>query len=135
MATLPTSIKVNRQDVKSAPLWLLPLMSTYNTFNQAIYDALNNQLTFVENIRCQIKEFTFRTQGDYSMGGWTDISFPCDLKTKATGLWMMQIVRTDGDVIDDSVFVNWKYDNGTIVIPWITGLDNATQYALRLMIV
>lgn len=135
MATLPTSIKVNKQDVQNAPLWLFPMLSTYNTFNQAVYDALNGQVTFGDNVRCQIKELTFRTSSTYSTGNWDGLSFLCDLKVKASGLFLMQILRTDGAVIDDPVFVNWEYVNGYIEIPWVTGLVDATQYTIRMMVI
>lgn len=134
MATLPTSIKVNRQDIQNAPPWVFPMLSIYNTFNQAVYDALNGNLTYSENVRCQIKELTFRTLQTYNSGDWDILQFVCPLKVKPVGLTLLQIYRTDNVVILQPVFVNWQYVNGNIVLPWITGLENATEYTLRVRV-
>lgn len=65
MAKLPTSKKVLREDVKEAPSWIEVILSTMNSFFEDVYFALNKQITFRENISCQIKELEIETSSTY----------------------------------------------------------------------
>lgn len=127
MAKLPTTIRVLRSDSEG--------INIQNTFNQAIYDAVMGQLTFTENVRCQIKELTFPTLSTYSSHDWTNIIFPVTIRTKPIGLELLQIYKTDENVpIYDPVYLDWQYINGNMVIRWIAGLEDETNYFLRVMV-
>jgi len=135
MAKLPTTIRTNFQDVPNSPPWFTRFLSIQNTFNQAFYDAAMGELTYLENIKCIIKELPFTTLSTYSSDGWDDITFPNTLRTKATGLQLMQLYRPDDyEIIYDPTRVDWLDVNGEIVIRWVSGLENATNYVMRVMV-
>lgn len=136
MAKLPTTIRTDLQDVPNAPPWFSRFLSIQNTFNQAVYEASAGQLTFGENVRCIIKELPFTTMTTYSSDGWDDITFPNTLRTRATGLTLMQLYRPDDyDIIYDPTRVDWIDLNGEIVIRWVSGLENDTNYVMRVMVI
>lgn len=128
MARLPTSIRVLKNDTEG--------LNIQNTFNQAVYDAMAGQLTFIENIRCQIKEITFTTLSTYAIGDFTEIKFDNLLKAKAIGVILLQIIDvTTGNYIQVGVTVQWLDINGVITIRYISGLDDETQYTFRVMVI
>lgn len=136
MAKLPTTIRTSVEDVREAPAWFNKFLGIQNTFNQAVYEASVGQLTFGENIKCIIKELPFITLSTYSSDEWDDITFPNTLRTKATGLQLMQLYRPDDyEIIYDPTRVDWLDVNGEIVIRWVSGLENATNYVMRVMVI
>lgn len=66
------------------------------------------------------------------LGG--NIQFKSDLKRKAEGLKIMQIIdMSTGAIIEYGVTANWSDENGQIVISHITGLKPSTRYKIRFL--
>lgn len=132
---LPTQKKVLREDMKESPGWIVPLINVVNSFMENTYQALNKNITLRENIACFVKEITYTTPSTYP-SGVENVQFKSELKTKATGLMVMQVVdKSNYTPALGSVYVPWIEDNGTIIIYPITGLDADKTYTIRLLIV
>lgn len=136
MAFLPTVKSIRREDIgPDAPDWVDNLLGPLTTFMEAIYSALNKQITFQENIACTIREFQFSTSSTYTTGDFEVITFPSGLKTKPIGCMILQILNTsNASVIKQAVSLHWEDLSGTITIRYISGLDDSTKYSMRVLV-
>lgn len=138
MAKLPNIKRIMREEFKEAPTWIERLLSPINTFFESVYEALNRNITFKDNINCQIKELSFATGSAYdgTTAHFTAVTFLSTLKRKAEGLILLQITQ-DADnyaPIEGDVFVNWIDVNGEIKISLIRGLSASKSYKLRVLL-
>ncbi len=130
---LPQTKKILREDLKDAPDWIRGVIEPINSFMENVYQALNKSITYQENLRCFIKEITYKTTSLYPVAD--DIEFMNDLKVKATGIIVLQAVEKGTYVpAAGPVYVPWVEDNGTLVIKSITGLEADKTYIIRLLI-
>ena len=130
---LPNVQKILREDVKEAPSWLGSMLDPINGFMQIIYQALSKNISLQDNIACQVKELTYITPSTYPT--MSNISFPSTLKTKATGLMLMQIVNKSTYIpVLTAVYVPWIEENGQIIVYPIVGLAASTTYNVRLVV-
>lgn len=130
---LPVIKKILREDVKEAPKWISGIIDPINSFMESVYQALNHNITYSENFAGFIKEITYTTTSAYPM--MDNIEFVNELKTKATGVQILQAVeRTNYLPAPGPVYVPWVEDNGTIVLSYITGLEAGKTYVIRLLI-
>lgn len=136
MAFLPTVKSIRREDIgPEAPDWVDNLLGPLTTFMEAIYSALNKQITFQENIACTIREFQFSTSSTHTTGDFEAITFPSGLKTKPIGCMILQILNTsNASVIKQAVSLHWEDLSGTITIRYISGLDDSTKYSMRVLV-
>lgn len=142
MARLPNQKRILREDIKEAPNWITRLLTPLNSFMETVYYALNRDITFTENIACQIKEITFNSKSDYSTAspvedGFLELQFRHSLKTKPKGLLIQQLI-TDGNVQavhTTPVTLSWYENNGVVYINYITGLADSTSYTIRLLVI
>jgi hypothetical protein len=131
---LPTQKKVLKEDVKGAGPWITPLLDTLNSFMEIIYQAMNRNITFRENIACQIKEITYKTPSTYP-ASVEQFRFISTLKTKATGVIAIQAYERSTYVpAEGPVYAPWVEDNGDIVLSTITGLEADKTYVIRLLV-
>jgi hypothetical protein len=131
---LPTAKRVLREDLKGAPGWIGPLIDILNSFMETVYQAMNRNITFAENIGCTIKELTYKTPSTYPTG-LEDQEFMTGLKTKASGLWVMQAIeKSNYEPAPGPVYAPWVEINGNIVLGTITGLEASKTYTIRLLI-
>ncbi len=130
---LPVVKRILREDLKGAPDWVNFIIDPFNSFADTIYQALNKNITLSENVRCFIKEITYKTTSAYPVAD--DIQFMNDLKVKATGVQVLQAVdRSDYTPAPGPVYAPWTEDNGNIIIRSITGLEASKLYTIRLLI-
>lgn len=130
---LPTQRKILREDLKDAPPWIGPMIDILNNFMEAVYQALNRNLTFRENIASFIKDVVYITPSTYPAMG--EISFLNELKTKASGVTVLQAVEKNSYVpAAGPVYVPWVENNGQIVVSPITGLAASKTYFIRLLV-
>jgi hypothetical protein len=135
MAFLPTVKSIRREDIgPEAPAWVDNLLGPLTTFMEAIYSALNRQLTFQENIACTIRDFSFTTSSTYNTGDFTAINFPSGLRTKPIGCMILQITNANASVITSAVSLSWEDLSGNIKINYVSGLANSNQYNMRLLV-
>jgi hypothetical protein len=133
MALLPTIKKILREDVKDAPAWISAVIEPFNSLAEFVYQSLNKNITFNDNISCFIKELSYKTPSTYPT--MADVEFTNDLKFKATGVQLLQAVdRSNYVPAAGPVYVPWVENNGTIVISSIPGLAASKTYLIRLLV-
>lgn len=136
MALIPTTKRIAKEDLPGAPGWATPLLNGINSFFDAIYNAIMGNLTFGENISAQIKELTFTTSSTYeSDDDFPEVSFERSLRRRAEGCFIMQIQRSDGEVIAFATTPDWQEINGVIEIRHIAGLEDSTKYTARFLVI
>jgi hypothetical protein len=133
---LPEIRRILREDIKEAPSWIEKLLTPLNSFMSVVYENLNKNITFRENIACQIKEMEFETLATYSSLDWTLVQFK-GLSYKATGVLLMQLYeKADTYIpIKKAVSIDWLDLNGSININYISGLENSKKYFARFLVI
>ncbi len=130
---LPVIKKILREDLKDAPSWIGGIIDPFNSFAETVYQALNKNVTFSENVRAFIKEIVYTTPSAYPT--MDDIEFLNELKVKATGIQVLQAVdRSTYEPAPGPVYVPWVEDNGSIIVKSITGLEASKIYNIRLLV-
>lgn len=130
---LPVTKKILREDLKDAPAWVSGIIEPFNSFAESVYQALNKNITFRENIAAFVKEITYSTTSAYPT--MDNIQFMNELKVKATGVEVLQAIdKSTYTPAAGPVYVPWVEDNGNIVIGSITGLAASKIYMIRLLI-
>lgn len=129
----PSIKKILREDVKDAPSWVNAIIDPLNNFMESVYQALNKNITFGENVACFIKEITYKTPATYPV--MDDVQFLTTLKTKAVGVFLLQAIdKATYTPAVGPVYVPWYENNGNIVIRPITGLEADKTYIIRLLV-
>ncbi len=133
MAKLPTIKKILREDVKDAPAWIDGIIQPFNSLAEFVYQSLNRNLTYRDNISCFIKELTYKTPSTYPT--MDDMQFVNQLKVKATGVQLLQAVETATYVpAAGAVYIPWVENNGSIIVSSVPGLAANKTYLLRLLV-
>lgn len=131
---LPPTKKILREDVKDAPPWIAAIIEPVNSFMENVYQALNGNITFTQNVNSFVKELTYRTPSSYPV--IDQVSFQNNLKVRATGVFLMQAFdKATYQPATGPVYVPWIEDNGNILVNSITGLAADKVYIIRLLIV
>lgn len=133
MAKLPTIKKILREDVKEAPAWITAIIEPFNSLAEFVYQSMNKNLNFSDNIACFIKELSYKTPSTYPT--MDNVEFINELKFKASGLLVLQAVDKSNYVpAAGPVYAPWVENNGSIVISPITGLAANKTYLIRLLV-
>lgn len=131
---LPTQKKILREDLKDAPPWVNPLIDTLNTFMENVYQALNRNITYGDNINSQIKELQYRTTASYP-SAQEPLEFQSTLKTKPIGVQALQVYeKSTYTAPPGPVYIPWVEQNGQIIISTITGLEADKTYVIRFLV-
>jgi len=138
MAKLPVLKRILREDIKEAPDWIERLLYPINTFFDAVFQALKKNITFDDNIACQLRDVGFRTTAAYdgTAANWTTISFMKILKTKAQGVWIINIkeVADNYTAIEGATTIDWLEFENQIEIHLVQGLKASTSYNMRVIV-
>ena len=139
MARLPLIKRILKEDLPEAPDWVTRLLYPLNLFFENVYNALDGNITFGENIESQSKQITFTTSSTYdgSQANFETISFPNELRRAPNGLILLQITQIEGTFtsITTAPFVNWLNVNNIINIYLITGLTASKSYRLKILLI
>lgn len=131
---LPTQKKILKEDLKSAPEWVDPLILILNTFMENVYQCLNRNVTFTDNLASFIYTLTYKTPSTYPTGV-DQIEFLNQLKTKASGVIVLQAYDKSNYVpAAGPVYAPWVENNGSIVLGTLTGLEADKSYFIRLVV-
>lgn len=129
----PTQKKISRENIKDAPPWIGEIIDPVNNFMESVYQALNKNITFNENISSFVKELNYKTPSTYPV--MDNVQFLTSLKTKAIGVFPLQVIdKATYTPALGSVYVPWIENNGNIVIYPISGLEADKTYIVRLLI-
>ncbi len=130
---LPTIKKILKEDVKDAPGWIGGIIDPVNTFMEGVYTALNRNITFTENISSFVKEITYRTPSTYP-SGVDEISFMNDLRTRATGVIVIQAFERANYVPVAITGVAWVETVNGITLSTLLGLAASKIYTVRFLV-
>lgn len=129
----PSQKKILREDLADAPDWSGRLIDPINSFMENVYQLVNKNITFGDNIAAQIYELNYRTTAAYPV--MDPVFFQSTLRTKATGLQVLQALdKTTYEPVAGPVYVPWLDVNGSIKIYSITGLAASKSYIIRLLV-
>ncbi len=137
MARLSAVSKIRREDVPESPAWFGRFLSTINSFFENVVLALNGRLTFEDNIQSQTKTLGFTTSSTYISGNdFPVLKFQTLLPVKAQALLILQIQKDDDitDSIFNGVTPHWFQTELEINISHISGLEDSTDYTVRLLL-
>ena len=99
-----------------------------------VYQCLSKNVSLNDNISCQVKEFTYTTLSTYP-SGQPNLTIASALKSKATGLMLMQAIKKDDYTpVLSTVYIPWVENSGNIIIYPINGLAISTSYTIRIVI-
>lgn len=99
-----------------------------------VYQALNRNITFSENVACTIKELSYVTPSTYP-SSVDPVQFLTGLKIKSSSVILMQVYdQATYTPPPGPVFVPWVENNGSIVLGTLTGLEASKTYLVRLLV-
>ena len=127
MSKLPQIRRLVREDFPEVT-WIDKLLFPINQFFQATYDALDKQLTLVENGICQANSFYFKRNA-VTM----PLSFTWNGKKYPTDLIVTKVVFDDGTAPTAAVFAHWNFDGTNVNITEFYGIDTAKQVTIRVL--
>lgn len=114
--------RINKSDLPGAPAWGDTLVNMVNNFMQTVNGLLVNGLTFQNNFKCEVKEFTANAPiSSYKVS--SKIVNP-------TGVLLLGVFGTG---ISDPV-LSWEQNQLSVKVS-ISGLTSGNAYKVRLLIV
>jgi len=110
------------------------LSLTLNYGIEVLYDALNNNVTLRDNIKCTVKDVTLSVDA----GGFPKIStiFTLDqTNSKVEGCEVINALnQTNSSIYPTSgVMINWTQNVNAVTINHVTGLQANDTYLLRII--
>lgn len=129
MARIPTTKRFILEDFpKEVRKWFDKFLGGINDFILNVNNALNNNLTFSENMSAQLSTVKIQTDGSGDLFG--TYSFKNNLKGNAAGVWIVRIqdLAANPEAVDNGVCVDWSNGDGQIVINNVTGLTADKEY-------
>ena len=124
MAKLPTLKRLQYSDIPDAEPWSEKLILFINNFFQNVYELVNGQLRFEDNIRAKLLLLE-------RAAPFTSLIIPVPF-SPVTGVFLASV---RGIGITDPVVLRWHQDQGNIVIDALSGLTSGTTYKVTLLII
>lgn len=116
--------------------WFRKVLNPLNILFSYVGDAFDKNITFDENIDCQLAELTFTTPSTYAAGGWNIIRFQRSLERRLFGISLVKIELANNAVTaikGDVNITSWYESNKEVRITWISGLSADTTYKIRVL--
>lgn len=132
MAKLPNIKRLVVEDFPAAERkWLPQLLSPLNSFMEAVYAALNRQLTVNDNMAGEVRAV--------ELDGVMPLELAWSLKTKPRAVIVGDCYRKDGTELTlvDAVGVRWHYtQGGALSVDQVVGVtpSASARYVLELVI-
>lgn len=125
-------------DTSKWPDWLFSLRAAWEQMQRYLALVFEKNVTFEENIRCQIKDIVFTTSATYGtpplLDNFTAVTFASTLPKPAKAFIPVFVSQFNGSPVTGAVSISARDDNGTIRIEYITGLEVSTKYTLRVLL-
>lgn len=106
---------------------------------EAVFNGLNKNLTFEDNIQAFTKSLEFKTDAAYSSGTWNviEVAIPDVFKARVSGVLVLQALPKDMSLITNmsGTYVGWQEDNRSVKILWISGLEDSTTYTFNFLVI
>ena len=128
MAQLPPFKQIRKEDFPESPQWFAGVTYILNQFMNAVYLAFNRNISFRQNIDCQIFTYTFDATSPF-----TPIDITTTLKRKADGVLILQATNNTLRIPVNST-CSWIVTNGGVSITDISNIDAGNQYTITFLI-
>lgn len=126
---LPVFKNLRKEDFPDSPNWMTEVFYILNNFMTTLSNGLNKQITFQDNIACQIFTFTFTAQSVFD-----PFVINTTVKTTPIGVVLLQ-VNDDTDRVSVAANHSWIVVNGGVKITDITNLTVNHKYTVRFLII
>lgn len=124
-------------DTSQWPIYLSSLKTAWDQMQRYLQTAFAKNITFSENILCQLKQLTVTTSATYGtapvLDNFTPIVYQSTLKSPATAIMLATIRRIDNAPLTGAVTLCARDDSGNIRIDYITGLEPSVSYAFTVL--
>ena len=133
MAILPPINRLSKEDLGSAPDWIDRIIYPLNLFLNSVYNALNKNINFQDNIDSQIEKFSIRAGAAATNNTY---KFTLRMKARPNILIVGNIAKRQSNYapIGQSVFIEWTTDGVMVFINSITGLTAGSQYDITVLL-
>lgn len=139
--SLPDYRRINIEDIKGAPSWMIPVVNSYNTFCESVVRLLNKGLVVGQNVSGMVFKASFTTSSTYTTGTWVPIRFNWAgaLSIAPAACFIGAISQTTpAATVVDPVSLDWSFDNSVspsqVVINYVAGLKNSTKYSVTFVL-
>lgn len=109
------------------------LSLSLNNGIQVLYDALNNEITFRDNIKCTVQDVTLTvdTTGKLIQGGTFALTFTGNVD----GIFVTMVTNQVNPAVYPlgAVMVSGQQSNATYIINNVTGLQPNISYKIRII--
>ena len=133
MSKLPQIKRLAIEDFADQKSWIGKLLSPLNQFMDAVFQALNNQLTFSDNLSAIVKVISVP---GLPTGTPYPIYFSWPLKAKPVGVWVVSAMEPSGvhSTFAAAVAVDWQYtERNQVQINSFPGLSTTTAYNVTIV--
>ena len=135
MAAPPSIQRLYSDDYKDAPDWFKSrFLNTLNLFVFPVYNALNKNLTFGENLNVEYPVISLTGSATPTNNV---VSFLNPIQGTPTGVIVVSVVITGTPTPTyptAAVQIFWTFDGSSIQIGSIVGLANSTTYDITLRV-
>ena len=126
---LPAIRRIYEADVPEAPQWLSMLLRPINSFFSNIFNILDGNVTFQDNI--QSKFYDIVVNGNDPT---VEITLN-DTITDAIGVLLLQVIQTNGEPLTSTPGIEWRQVGTTLEITKIWGLASGLDYNVRILVI
>lgn len=134
MSKLPSIKRLAVEDFGSQKDWIGKLLNSLNQFMTSVVTALDNQLTFADNMSAVVKSINVP---GLSSGSPYPLYFNWTLKSKPVGIWLVNATETSAGAhttFTAALSVDWAYTvNNQVKINSIVGLPTTTAYTVTIV--
>jgi hypothetical protein len=130
VSKLPSIKRLATEDFGSQKDWIGKLLSPLNQFMDSVVTALNNQLTFSDNMASVVKTI--------SVSGTYPLYFTWTRKDKPIGLWVVNAYEASGVHVTftTAISADWEYTvSNQIRINSFVGLPTTTTYNVTIIVI
>lgn len=131
---LPNFRRVFSTDFEDQYKGLLDKLSgTINSGIEALYDALNNKLTFNDNFAATVAEFSVTVDANGTPNG--SVSFRLSNTLKVQGIFVISAIDAGNSALypPGAVFVSGTPSSNSYIINNIRGLTPGRKYTLKVI--
>lgn len=131
---LPSFKRLFTQDYDKDDQQLVDKLSvSLNSGIESLYEAINNNLSLKDNIKCTVKNVTLQVTG----AGIPKIptSFIQDIKGRIYGISVINAVNVTNPTsyLPSAPFITWSQNDTIVTIRHVTGLEQDFTYTLTLI--
>ena len=119
----PDFEKVLSQDIEEAPKWFNQILEPLNRLFEYVKEAFESNIS-VTNLKLQVIDYQFTAP-------FTTLGFQKTKKDPVQGVYLAQLIKSDGTPAVGNAGFDWHEANGQIFIDGIYSLGVGTSFKVR----